>query len=96
MHYKIFKLNWKIIALAVVLYALNILLILQLIPVFESQDLASKLVNLIVFPPNFFFEDLFGIISIKIIDILTWVLQFVYDYILLCLVLYFVKGGRAK
>ncbi len=58
-----FKLTWGILILAVIIYALNILLILQLIPVFEADDPASDFVNLIVAPANFFFEDLSGISS---------------------------------
>lgn len=80
-----FKLTWGILMLAVVIYALNILLILQLIPVFEADDLASDIVNLVVFPANFFFEDLLGITSVRIIDILTWVLEFFYAYLIACL-----------
>ena len=84
------------VVLAVVLYALNILLILQLIPVLESQTINAKIVNLFVFPANFLFEDLLGINSVKSIDILTWVLQFVYVYIISAIVIYLVKGGLNK
>ena len=94
MRKKIFTSNWKVIILAIILYILNIILILQLIPVFESQTLNAKIINLLIFPPNFFFEDLLGINSVKVVDILTWIFQLIYVYILLSLVLYFVKGGK--
>ena len=90
---RIFTLNFGIIIITIVVYVLNILLILQLIPVFESQSFGAKIVNLIVSPPNFFFEDVFGINSLKVIDILTWVLQFLYDYIIVSILLYFTKGS---
>ncbi len=77
--------SWGILILAVVIYALNILLILQLIPVFEADDPASDFVNLIVAPANFLFEDLFGITSVRIIDVFTWILQFFYAYLIACL-----------
>ncbi|MEK9134929.1 MAG: hypothetical protein AAB451_01380, partial [Patescibacteria group bacterium] len=54
----IFNPSLKLIIFAVVLYILNVLLILQLIPIFESQTAGAKIVNLIVSPPNFIFEDL--------------------------------------
>ncbi len=108
---RIFKLNWKVIILTIVLYILNILLILQLIPVFESQSFGAEIVNLIVSPPNFFFEDLTGLSSTALnftllpsslpfsyrlgfVDFLTWIFQLVYVYILLSLILNFVKGGK--
>ena len=90
---RIFTLNFGINIITIVVYVLNILLILQLIPVFESQSFGAKIVNLIVSPPNFFFEDVFGINSLKVIDILTWVLQFLYDYIIVSILLYFTKGS---
>ena len=83
----------KTAILAILLFAINILIILQLIPVFESQTPGSKIINLIVSPPNFIFEDLLGITSIKSIDILTWILQFVYD-LLIAYVLIEITGGK--
>ena len=94
MCWKIFKPNLKLIIFAIILFIINILIILQLIPVFESQNLEAKFVNLIISPPNFFFEDLLGITSVKIIDFLTWVLQFFYDYILVAILIYILKGGN--
>ncbi len=72
----------NLIFLSIIIFILNIMLILQLIPVFESQTFGSETVNLIVFLPNFIFEDLLGITSIKFIDYLTWILQFFYDYLI--------------
>ncbi|MBI2449488.1 hypothetical protein HYV49_04290 [Candidatus Pacearchaeota archaeon] len=80
-----FALTWKILLLSVVIYALNIIVILQLIPVFESSSIGAKFVNAIIFPVNFIFEDLFGIEGVLIFDILTWVLQFFYAYIIACI-----------
>ena len=109
----IFYPNWKIIILAVIIFILNIMLILQLIPVFESQTLGAKIVNLIVSPPNFFFEDLTGLSSTALnftllpsgppfsyrlgfVDFLTWLLQFVYVYIISAIILYLLKGGNLR
>ena len=92
----IFYPNWKIIILTIMFYIFNTLLILQLVPIFESQTFGAKLVNLIVFPLNFFFEDLLGINSIKVIDYLTWILQFVYDYVIVGIIFYFMKGRDRK
>ncbi len=92
----IFYPNWRIIILAIAIYIINILIILQLIPVLEGQSFGDKAINLIVSPPNFFFEDLLGISSVKAIDLLTWILQFVYDYIISAAILYFIKGGKTK
>ena len=72
----------NLIVLSIIIFALNFILILQLIPVFESQTFNSEIVNLFVFPPNFIFEDLLGITSIKSIDYLTWMFQFIYDYLI--------------
>ena len=83
----IFKPNLKIIISSIILIVINVIIILQLIPVFESQTPGSKIINLIVFPPNFFFEDILGITSVKSIDILTWILQFIYDYIIIAIIL---------
>ena len=94
MYWKIFKPNLKLIIFSIILFIINILIILQLIPVFESQTPGAKIVNLIVSPPNFFFEDLLGITSLKIIDFLTWSLQFFYDYILVAILTYILKGGK--
>ena len=58
-----FKLTWGVLLLTVVIHVLNILLILQLIPVFEQDDLLSDFINLIIAPANFLFEDLTGISS---------------------------------
>ena len=90
----IFYPNLRVIILAIVLYIINIIIILQLIPVFESQTVGAKFVNLVVFPPNFFFEDLLGISSVKAVDILTWILQFVYDYVVSAFILYLIKRGK--
>ena len=90
---RMFTPNRKLIILAIALYIINILIILQLIPVFESQSFGAKIVNLILSPPNFIFEDLLGINSIKIIDLLTWILQFVYDYVIAAIIFY-LKGGK--
>ncbi len=88
--------NWKILILSIVIYIINIIIILQLIPVFESSDLGSKIINLLVFSANFFFEDLLRITGIKIIDILTWIFQFVYIYLISAIIIYFMKGGKKK
>ena len=77
----------KLIIFSVIVYILNILLILQLIPVLESQTFLSKTINLLVSPPNFIFEDLLGISSVKIIDYLTWILQFFYDFFIALMLL---------
>ena len=87
-------LHWEIFLSACFIFAVNILVILQLIPVFESQTLGARIINLIVSPPNFLFEDVFGINSVKFIDYATWILQFVYDYLIALIVLRLVKGGR--
>ena len=92
----IFYPDLRIIFLAIVLYVINIILILQLIPVFESQTIGAKIVNFIVSPPNFFFEDLLGISGVKTVDILTWILQFVYDYVISVFILYFIMGGKKR
>ena len=106
MRRKIFKWSWKLGILAIILYVINIIIILQFIPIFESQSFEAKIINLIISPPNFFFEDLTGISStafnftilpsgppfsyrLGFIDFLTFVLQFVYDYILAALLLSF-------
>ncbi|MDO8509156.1 MAG: hypothetical protein Q7S27_05740 [Nanoarchaeota archaeon] len=81
----------KIFILALIIFVINIVIILQLIPVFESSTLGAKIVNLIVSPPNFIFEDLLGISSVKIIDVLTWVLQFVYCYLIAFLLIKLLK-----
>ena len=87
------------------------MIILSIIPVLESQTLGAKIVNLIITPPNFFFEDLTGLsltalnftllpsgppfsYRLGFIDFLTWILQFVYDYVIVSIVLYFVKEDR--
>jgi hypothetical protein len=105
---KMFKPALKLITFTVILFSLNVLLILQLIPIFESQTLGAKIVNLVVFPANFLFEDLTSLSSTAInftilpsgpafsyrlgfIDLLTWVLQFVYDYIIVYIIM---KGGN--
>ncbi|MEK6872615.1 MAG: hypothetical protein AABW90_01220 [Nanoarchaeota archaeon] len=77
----------KLIILSIIVYILNILLILQLIPVLESQTFGAKTINLLVSPPNFIFEDLLGISSVKIIDYLTWILQFFYDFLIVLILL---------
>ena len=109
----IFYPSLKLVILAVVFYIINIVIILSIIPVLESQTLGAKLVNLIVSPPNFFFEDLTGLSSTALnftllpsgppfsyrlgfVDLLTWVLQFVYDYVIVAVVLYLVKGGITR
>ena len=51
----ILKPNLRIVISSIILFAINVILILQLIPVFESQTLGAKIINLIVSPPNFFF-----------------------------------------
>ena len=79
--------NWKVLIFAIILFVLNVILILQLIPVFESSSISARIVNLVVSPSNFIFEDLFGINSIKIIDYLTWLLQFFYDYLIAFIIL---------
>ncbi|MEK6847295.1 MAG: hypothetical protein AABY16_03955 [Nanoarchaeota archaeon] len=89
----VFYPNLKKIILTVVLFAGSIMLILQLIPVFESQTIGAKIVNLFLSPANFLFEDLFGVNSIKFFDYLTWGLQFLYMYIIASLILYLVGGG---
>jgi hypothetical protein len=102
---KIFNPNQKLIIFSIVLYIINILIILQLIPVFESQSFGAEIINLIVSPPNFIFEDLIGLSSTALnftilpsgppfsyrlgfVDLLTWILQFVYDYIIAAIILY--------
>ena len=109
----IFNPSLKLIIFAVVLYILNLLLILQLIPVFESQTAGARIVNLVVSPPNFIFEDLTGLSStafnftilpsspplsyrLGFIDLLTWILQFVYDYLIAGTILYFMKGDSKR
>ena len=108
---KIFKPTLKLIILSIILFVINVIIILQLIPVFESQTLGAKIINLIISPPNFIFEDLTGLSSTALnftllpsnppfsyrlgfVDLLIWALQFVYDYIIVLVLLYFVKGGR--
>ncbi|MDO8467636.1 MAG: hypothetical protein Q7S56_01660 [Nanoarchaeota archaeon] len=86
-----FTLSKWVIVSTVILFILNVILILQLIPVLESQTLNAKIVNAIVSPPNFIIEDLLGINSIKFFDILTWILQFIYDYILILIIRYIIK-----
>lgn len=105
------KPNLKIIIFSVILFVINIIIILQLIPVFESQSLSSKIINLIIFPPNFFFEDLTGLSSTALnftllpsgppfsyrlgfIDLLTWILQFIYDYIIIVIILNITRSKR--
>ena len=90
----IFKPTWKLFTLSIIIYIVNIIIILSIIPVLESQTLEAKIINLIVLLPNFFFEDLLGISSVKSIDILTWILLFVYDYILATIIIYFVGEIR--
>ena len=90
----IFYPNFKTIILSIALFIGSILLILQLIPIFESQTIWANVINFIVFPPNFIFEDIFGINSVKFIDYITWFLQFLYIYIITSLILYLVKGGQ--
>ena len=85
-----FKFNWKVFAVTVVISIINFVLILQLIPVFEGSTLIAGIMNLVIFPPNFLFEDLFGASSVRIIDKLTWVLQFLYDYLIALIILEFV------
>lgn len=80
----------KLIITSIILYIINIMIILQLIPVFESSKLGDKIINFLISPPNFFFEDLLGITSIKFIDILTWVFQFIYVYIISAILLYLI------
>lgn len=96
MCWKIFKPNLKLIVFAIILYIINIIIILQLIPVFESQDIGAKFVNLLAFPPNFMFEDLLGITSLKTTDVLTWLLQFLYDYIIIAVIVFILKGGSSR
>ncbi|MEK6895192.1 MAG: hypothetical protein AABX48_01600 [Nanoarchaeota archaeon] len=86
-----FTLSKGVIISTVILLILNVILILQLIPVFESQTLNAKIVNAIVSPPNFIIEDILGINIIKFFDILTWILQFIYDYILILIIRYIIK-----
>ena len=76
--------TWKLIALTLLVSTAHLLLILQLIPVFESQTTPAKLVNLIVFPANFLFEDILGITSDKTFDIATWILHIAYGYLITC------------
>ena len=96
MYWKIFKPNLKLIVFAIVLYIINIFIVLQLIPVFESQEIGAKFVNLLVSPPNFIFEDLLGITSVKIIDTLTWLLQFLYDYVIIAIIIFMLKGRNSR
>ena len=107
---KIFKPTLKLIILSIILFVINVIIILQLIPVFESQTLGAKIINLIISPPNFIFEDLTGLSSTALnftllpsgppfsyrlgfIDFLTLILQFVYDYIIILIILN-LKGGK--
>ena len=94
MFWKIFKPNLKLTLFAIILFAINFIIILQLIPVFESQTIGAKLVNLVIFPPNFIFEDLLGITSVKIIDVLTWIFQFLYDYVLIAIITFILKRRK--
>ena len=87
------SLHWETFLSACFVFAVNIFVILQLIPVFESQSVGANIVNAIVFPPNFIFEDVFGINSVKVIDYATWGLQFAYDYLIAFFILLLVKGG---
>ncbi|MEK6871356.1 MAG: hypothetical protein AABX16_00460 [Nanoarchaeota archaeon] len=93
---KIFQPNLKLIITSLILFAINVLIILQLIPVLENQSGWAMFINLIIFPPNFIFEDVFDISSVKSIDIITWILQFMYDYLIAGILLYFMKGGTNK
>ena len=91
MYYNFLKPRKNLIVLSIIIYILNVLLILQLIPVFESQTIDSKIVNLIVFPPNFIFEDLFGVSSVRSIDIFTWIIQLFYDYLIVGIIIKAIK-----
>ena len=91
MYYNFLKPRKNLIVLSIIIYILNVLLILQLIPVFESQTIDSKIVNLIVFPPNFIFEDLFGVSSVRSIDIFTWIIQLFYDYLIAGIIIKAIK-----
>lgn len=90
----VLKPNLKTIIFSIILFVINVIIILQLIPVFESQTTEAKIINLIVSPPNFFFEDILRITGIKLIDVLTWVLQFIYDYIIIAIILNIIKSKR--
>ncbi len=92
MHLKIFKPNLKLVIIIAVVYIINIIIILQLAPVLESQTIQGKIINLLIFPSNFIFEDMFNITSIRIIDFLSWFLLFLYDYMIVMFIIYF-KGG---
>ncbi|MEK9184804.1 MAG: hypothetical protein AAB866_01400 [Patescibacteria group bacterium] len=81
---RFFRLTWKILVLTIIIFSLDLIAILQLIPVFESSSLGAEFVNAVIFPANFLFEDIFGIESVFIIDALTWVLQFFYAYLIAC------------
>ena len=80
-----FRLGWGILILSVIIYALNLILILQLSPVFEKQDYFSRVINLIIFPANFLLEDIFEMGGVGTI-VLSWVLEFFYAYIIACIV----------
>jgi|SRR3989344_481337 len=107
----ILKPNPKIIISSIILFIINVILILQLIPVFESQTLGAKIINLIVSPPNFFFEDLTGLSSTALnftllpsgssfsyrlgfVDLLTWILQFIYDYMIIAIILNITRSKK--
>ena len=92
----IFQPNRKLLIVSIILFIFNVLLILQLIPVFESKTVEASIINLIIFPSNFIFEDIFKITSNRIIDMISWILVFVYDYLIIGIILYFMKGGIKK
>ena len=85
---------YKLAILSFIILAINILIILSIVPVLESSTLPSKIVNLIVFPSNFIFEDLFGISSIKYIDKLSWILLAFYDILIAKIIFIFIEELR--
>ena len=81
-----FRPTWRIGIVTLVLAVLHLVLILQLIPVFENDSINAEVVNAVVFPGNFFFEDLLGITSVRWIDVVTWLFHVGYDYVIVCTV----------
>ena len=88
---KFFTFSWQIILLSLAISAMHFMLILQLIPVFEDSSFLAEAVNLVVFPANFLFEDVFGITSNRFFDALTWIFHIFYGYFLISTVRFMLR-----
>jgi|WetSurMetagenome_2_1015567.scaffolds.fasta_scaffold1035071_1 hypothetical protein len=78
-----FEVTPGIFFLTFLLGAINVVLIFQFFQLWSS---AGNIVNIIVFPSQYVFENVFNVSITPMINIAVWILQLFYDFIIACLV----------